>query len=187
MLDPTGSIPAKGPSSPVGIEAPGPLVQDKVVNIPRGVGVRDIADILQREGVIDQPWVFIGGVWVRKARDELKYGEYQFPKEASLRDVINVITDGKVIQHQVTVAEGLTSEQIVARLMENDVLTGNIKEIPKEGSLLPETYNFTRGTSREQIIQRMQHEQRRMVQEIWERRSPVSSSWVTPNSSSSCW
>src|SRR5215813_3406116 len=153
-------------------EAPGPLAQEKMVNIPRGAGVRDIADILQREGVIDQPWVFIGGVWVRKARDELKYGEYLFPKQASLRDVINVISEGKVIQHQVTIAEGLTSEQIVARLMENDVLTGNIKEIPKEGSLLPETYNFTRGASREQILQRMQHEQRRLVQEIWERRSP---------------
>ena len=153
-------------------EAPGPLAQDKVVNIPRGAGVRDISDILQREGVIDQPWVFIGGVWVRKARDELKYGEYLFPKEASLSDVINVITSGRVIQHQITVAEGLTSEQIVARLMEDEVLTGNIKEIPKEGSLLPETYNFTRGTSREQIIQRMQHEQHRLVQEIWERRSP---------------
>src|ERR1051326_666082 len=87
-------------------EAPGPLAQDKVVNIPRGVGVRDIADILQREGVIDQPWVFIGGVWVRKARDELKYGEYLFPRQASLSDVINVITDGKVVQHQITIAEG---------------------------------------------------------------------------------
>jgi UPF0755 protein len=153
-------------------EAPGPLPEDKMVNIPQRVGVRDIADLLQREGVIDQPWVFIGGVWVRKAQGDLKYGEYLFPKQASLRDVINVISEGKVIQHQVTVAEGLTSEQIVARLMENDVLTGNIKEIPREGSLLPETYNFTRGTSREQIIQRMQHEQRRLVQEIWERRSP---------------
>src|SRR5215472_12593524 len=153
-------------------EAAGPLAQEKMVNIPRGAGVRDIADILQREGVIDQPWVFIGGVWVRKARDELKYGEYLFPKQASLSDVINVITSGRVIQHQITVAEGLTSEQIVARLMEDEVLTGNIKEIPKEGSLLPETYNFTRGTSREQIIQRMQHEQHRLVQEIWERRSP---------------
>jgi UPF0755 protein len=152
-------------------EAAGPLAQDKMVNIPRGAGVREIADLLQREGVIDQPWVFVGGVWVRKARDELKYGEYLFPKEASLRDVINVIVDGKVIQHQVTIAEGLTSEQIVARLMENDVLTGNIREIPKEGSLMPETYNFTRGTTREQIIQRMQHEERRLVQEIWEHRS----------------
>jgi UPF0755 protein len=153
-------------------EAPGPLAQDKIVNIPRGAGVRDISDILQREGVIDQPWVFIGSVWVRKAREDLKFGEYQFPKQASLSDVINVITSGKVIQHQITVAEGLTSEQIVARLMEDEVLTGNIKEIPKEGSLLPETYNFTRGTSREQIIQRMQHEHNRLVQEIWERRSP---------------
>lgn len=152
-------------------ESPGPLAEDKIVNIPQRVGVRDIADLLQREGVIDQPWVFIGSVWVRKAHGELKYGEYMFPKQASLHDVINVISEGKVIQHQLTVAEGLTSEQIVARLMENDVLTGNIKEIPKEGSLLPETYNFTRGTSREQIIQRMQHEQRRLVQEIWERRS----------------
>jgi UPF0755 protein len=153
-------------------EAPGPLPEDKIVNIPQRVGVRDIADLLQREGVIDQPWVFVGGVWVSKAQGDLKYGEYLFPKQASLRDVIHVISDGKVIQHQVTVAEGLTSEQIVARLMESDVLTGNIKEIPREGSLLPETYNFTRGTSREQIIQRMQHEQRRMVQETWERRSP---------------
>jgi UPF0755 protein len=89
-----------------------------------------------------------------------------------VRDVVNIIVTGKVIQHQLTIAEGLTSEQIVARLMENDTLTGNIKEIPKEGSLLPETYNFTRGTSREQIIQRMQHEQRRVVQEIWDRRAP---------------
>src|SRR3984893_1855245 len=153
-------------------EATGPLAQDKIVNIPRGAGVRDIADILQREGVIDQPWVFIGGVWVRKARDELKYGEYLFPKQASLTDVINVITDGKVIQHQITIAEGLTSEQIVARLMEDEVLTGNIKEIPQEGSLLPETYNFSRGMSREQMLQRMQHEHRRLVQEAWERRSP---------------
>lgn len=153
-------------------EAAGPLGQEKIVNIPRGLGVRDIGDLLQREGVIDQPWVFVGGVWVRKARDELKYGEYLFPKQASLRDVINVIVEGKVIQHQLTVAEGLTSEQIVARLMESDVLTGNIREIPKEGSLLPETYNFTRGASREQIIQRMQHEQQRLLQEIWDRRSP---------------
>jgi UPF0755 protein len=153
-------------------EAPGTLAQDKIVNIPRGLGVREIADLLQREGVIDQPWVFFGGVWVRKARDELKSGEYLFPKQASLRDVVNIIVEGKVIQHQLTVAEGLTSEQIVARLMENDTLTGNIREIPKEGSLLPETYNFTRGMTREQMIQRMQHEQRRLVQETWDRRTP---------------
>ena len=52
------------------------------------------------------------------------------------------------------------------------MLTGNIKEIPREGSLLPDTYNFTRGMTREQMIQRMQQAQQRVLKEIWDRRSP---------------
>ena len=67
--------------------------------------------------------------------------------------------------------EGLTSEQIVARLLENDILSGPVKEIPKEGTLLPETYRFSRGTTREQVIARMQQAQKRAAQESWERRS----------------
>jgi len=151
-------------------EAPGPLPEDKVVNIPRGLGIRDIADLLQREGVINQPYVFMGGVIVLKARGELKYGEYQFSKQSSVADVVETITEAKVVQHAFTVPEGLTSEQIVARLLENEVLTGQIKEIPREGTLLPETYRFTRGMTREQIIQRMQQAHRRVLQEVWERR-----------------
>jgi UPF0755 protein len=154
-------------------EEPGPLAAEKIVNIPRGYGVRDIGELLQREGVIDQQWVFIGSVALVKLRgdQELKFGEYRFAKNVSVREVLDTLTEGKVVQHAVTIPEGLTSEQIVARLMENPILSGNIKEIPKEGSLLPETYSFPRGMTREQIIQRMQQQQRRVVQEIWERRS----------------
>jgi UPF0755 protein len=151
-------------------EAPGPLADERVVNIPRG-GVQDIADTLVREGVIDQKWTFIGGVMLMKAREDLKFGEYEFKSHASLRDVMNTLVEGKVVQHQVTVPEGLTSEQIVARMLQNAVLSGNVREIPREGSLLPETYRFTRGFSREQFVQRMQQSQRRILQEAWERRS----------------
>jgi UPF0755 protein len=151
-------------------EAPGPLAEDKMVNIPRGLGIKDIADLLQREGVIDQPYVFMGSVIALKARGELKYGEYQFARNSSVADVVDTITEGKVVQHAVTVPEGLTSEQIVARLLENDGLAGQIKEIPREGTLLPQTYKFTRGMTREQIIQRMQQAHRRVLQEVWERR-----------------
>ena len=151
-------------------EAPGPLAEDRVVNIPRGLGIRDIADLLQREGVIDQPYVFMGGVIVLKARGELKYGEYLFSKQSSVSDVVDTIIEGKVVQHVFTVPEGLTSEQIVAHLLENSALTGQIKEIPREGTLLPETYRFTRGMTREQIIQRMQQAHRRVLQEVWEHR-----------------
>jgi UPF0755 protein len=152
-------------------ETPGPLDSEKLVNIPKGLGLRDIADLLARENVIDQPWTFIGGVLVLKAKDDLKYGEYKFAKQSTLRETIETIVEGKVIQHTFTIPEGLTSEQIVARLAEVDFLAGNIREIPKEGTLLPETYNFPRGTTREQAIQRMQNAHRRVVQEIWERRS----------------
>ena len=151
-------------------EAPGPLSDDKVVNIPRGLGIRDIADLLAREGVIDQPWVFMGGVIALKARGDLKSGEYQFSKSASLADVVNTIIENKVVQHALTIPEGLTSEQIVAKLLENDALSGQIKEIPHEGTLLPETYKFTRGMARAQIIQRMQQAHLHLLQEIWEHR-----------------
>jgi len=155
------------------IEAPGPLQEDKVVNIPSRSGMGDIADILQREGVIENNrWAFFGAVIAMKARAELKSGEYAFQKNASMRDVINTIVDGKVVQHAFTIPEGLTSEQIVARLLENDILTGQIKELPREGTLLPETYKFPRGTTRDQVIQRMQQAQRRVLAEVWERRNP---------------
>jgi UPF0755 protein len=102
----------------------------------------------------------------------MKPGEYAFQKKASLRDVIGTIVEGKVVQHSVTIPEGLTSEQIVTRLTDNDLFSGAVREIPREGTLLPETYKFPRGTTREQVIQRMQAAQKRIVAEIWERRSP---------------
>jgi UPF0755 protein len=155
------------------LEAPGPLQEDKVVNIPARAGKRDIADVLSREGVINvNPWVFIGSVFALKASSDLKPGEYAFQKKASLRDVIATIVEGKVVQHAITIPEGLTSEQIVSRLSDNDIFAGSVREIPREGTLLPETYKFPRGTSRDQVIQRMQQAQKRVLAEIWERRTP---------------
>jgi UPF0755 protein len=155
------------------IEAPGPLQEDKIVNIPARAGMTDIADILQREGVIDNNrWAFIGSVFALKARSELKPGEYSFQKSASLRDVIGTMVEGKVVQHAITIPEGLTSEQIVGRLSDNDIFSGAVKEMPREGTLLPETYKFPRGTTRDQVIQRMQQTQKRVLAEIWERRNP---------------
>jgi UPF0755 protein len=155
------------------IEAAGPLQEDKIVNIPARAGMTDIADTLQREGVIDNNrWAFIGSVFALKARSELKPGEYLFQKNASLRDVIGTMVEGKVVQHAVTVPEGLTSEQIVSRLSDNDIFSGSVREMPREGTLLPETYKFPRGTTRDQVVARMQQAQKRALAEIWERRSP---------------
>jgi UPF0755 protein len=155
------------------LESAGPLKEDKVVNIPARAGKRDISDALQKEGVINvNPWIFIGSVYALKASSDLKPGEYLFQKHASLRDVIGTIVEGKVVQHAITVPEGLTSEQIVARLSDNDIFAGSVREIPREGTLLPEPYKFPRGTTRDQVVQRMQQTQKRVLAEIWERRNP---------------
>jgi UPF0755 protein len=155
------------------LEAPGPLQEDKVVVIPPRSGIMDIADLLTREGVIEEHrLIFIGSVFALNARSELKAGEYLFTRQASVRDVVQTIVEGKVVQHQITIPEGLTSEQIVARLLDDDILSGNVKEIPREGSLLPDSYHFNRGFTREQMIQRMRQAQDKVLREVWERRSP---------------
>src|SRR5258706_592421 len=97
-------------------EAPGPLEQDKIVNIPPRLGIRDIADLLVREGVIDHPWTFVVSAMLAKTHDDLRFGEYRFPKQASLHDVINTIIDGKAVQHQITIPQACESHQIVQRL-----------------------------------------------------------------------
>lgn len=153
-------------------EAPGPLKEDKIVNIPPRAGLVEIADILQKEGVMDEHrLVFIGGVLALKARSELKSGEYLFPKRASVRDVVETMVEGKVVQHLITIPEGLTSEQIAARLLDSQILIGSIKDTPREGSMLPNSYAFRRGDTREQAIQRMQAAQQQVLKEAWERRS----------------
>jgi UPF0755 protein len=155
------------------LETPGPLQDDKIVVIPPRSGIMDIADLLTREGVIEENrLIFIGGVIALNARSDLKAGEYVFAQHASVRNVVETIVEGKVVQHQITIPEGLTSEQIAARLLDNDILSGTIKEVPREGSLLPDGYYFNRGFTREQMIQRMRQAQDRLLREVWERRSP---------------
>jgi UPF0755 protein len=153
-------------------EAAGPLEADKVVNIPSKLGLLEIAETLRREGVIDvNNAIFVGSVLALKARTDLKFGEYNFAKHASVREVLETMVEGKVVQHPITVAEGVTSEQAVQVLLDSDVLSGTITTIPREGSLLPGTYNESRGASREQVIARMQAAQQRLLKDIWEHRN----------------
>ena len=117
--------------------APGPLASDKVVSVKGGIA--DVADQLQREGVIEHPYLFMTGLQLMGKSGLLKAGEYQFREHASLGDVVDTLVEGKAVLHSITLPEGLTSQQIVERIRDNDVLVGDINEIPKEGALLPDT------------------------------------------------
>jgi UPF0755 protein len=153
------------------LHEPGPLNADKVVYIVPGTESSDIIGTLERDGVIDSPFLLNATLWVEGNHSKVKAGEYQFKQAASLRDVIDTLVSGKQVLHNITIPEGLTSEQIVERLKENDVLIGDVIEIPKEGSLLPETYKELRGTVRVNVIREMQDHQRRLVDQIWAHRT----------------
>ena len=106
------------------VTAKGPLAQDKVVVIPRNTGTSEIAEILKREGVINQPGLFEAYALLNRQRGQLKAGEFLFKAGASIDEAIDTLVQGKAILHSITIPEGLTTEQIVARLTENEILTG---------------------------------------------------------------
>jgi UPF0755 protein len=153
------------------LHEPGPLSTSRVVYIAPGTEVPDIIAALERDGVIDSPFLLNATLLVEGNRSKVKAGEYLFKQNASLRDVIDTLVSGKQVLHAITIPEGLTSQQIVERLRENDILIGDVIDIPKEGSLLPETYKVSRGTLRADVIRKMQEDQRRTVDQIWARRA----------------
>jgi UPF0755 protein len=152
--------------------AAGPLAASKVVVIPRGAGIRAVARVLAENGVIDHPWFFIAGVFADGKLDALKAGEYRFAPATSPRVAAALIVSGRVVQHRVTVPEGLTSAEIVALLKQQGALDGDITQLPPEGSLLPNTYFYVRGTSREDVLARMRHAMNQALAKAWAGRSP---------------
>ncbi len=148
----------------------GPLTVDKIVMIPRNSSGDDIIDQLARENIISHPGVM--SAYIMAKRPKFRAGEYIFKKQSSMAEVLDTLVNGKPVTHKVSIPEGLTSEQIVERLIENEVLTGEIAETPREGTLLPDTYTFERGYTREQMLKSMRLTQEKLVKDIWARRSP---------------
>jgi UPF0755 protein len=150
---------------------PGPLAADKVVIIAREDDGGPIGDQLEREGVVDSAIWFSAMTLLDGSRSALKRGEYKFKAGASLRQVEAELVSGKVELHSVTIPEGKTSDQVVQLLRDNDDLVGDIKEPPREGSILPETYKFARGETRQAILTVMEKAQAKAVDEIWAKRA----------------
>ncbi|NUJ79807.1 endolytic transglycosylase MltG [Methylocystis sp. FS] len=154
------------------LKEPGPLAADKVVYIPPRSDLLEIISQLEREGVIANSTLMQLGIVLEGKLGKLKPGEYGFKKNISLRDVINHIASGRQIMHSVTIPEGLTSEQIVQKLKEAELLAGDVVDLPKEGALLPETYKYPRGYPRARLLTKMQEDQRKTLDAIWAKRSP---------------
>tara|TARA_E500000318_G_scaffold45395_2_gene42900 strand:+ start:242 stop:1210 length:969 start_codon:yes stop_codon:yes gene_type:complete len=150
--------------------SPGPLPVSTAIVIPSGTGLEGIASSLKRAGAIRRDFVFVIGARVSRQARSLKAGEYLIPAASSPRQVMDILASGKTVVRRLTIPEGLTAAEVVARLKLAEGLTGTAGN-PTEGSLLPETYHFSYGDSREELVKRMQASMEVAVARLWDMRA----------------
>jgi UPF0755 protein len=147
--------------------------------VRKGEGAHDIARRLEAEGIISSQHVFVAHYvarglagWAGGKSLQLKAGEYELQAGTSMRQVAEILGEGKSLLYRVTIPEGLTSHQIVERLKADPNLTGDVTAVPSEGTLLPDTYRFSRGMTRQGLMELMQEERRKMLEKAWANRQP---------------
>ena len=151
--------------------AEGPLPQRTEIVIPKGVSVKQVGSLLKEQGIIESPSIFVLGVRASGNTQKIKAGEYSIPPRSSTKMVMEIITGGKTYVRRLLIPEGLTSYQIVELLKQTPTLTGDIERLPRNGTLLPETYHYSYGDTRQCIIDRMQNAMKRTLDELWPTRA----------------
>jgi UPF0755 protein len=151
----------------------GPSANGDTFLVKPNTGVQEIADQLERRGLISDARVFRLGVRAYGNDQALKAGEYEIKPRASMHEIMDLLKSGKSVMYSLTIPEGMTVEQAFQRVAALEALTGDMPPgLPSEGSLAADTLRFTRGATRQQMIDKLLADQKKLVAEIWARRSP---------------
>ncbi|MGB1027447.1 MAG: endolytic transglycosylase MltG, partial [Rhodospirillaceae bacterium] len=153
-------------------QQPGSLADDRVIVIPPGTGVEGIANLLRKNGVIDNPLIFQLGVRLNGTARSLQAGEFRFSAGSSPQEVMGVLVAGVTVQRFLTVAEGLTTSTVLDMIRSTPDLSGPITLSPAEGDLLPETYSYQRGEDRTVVLKRMIAAHDEALARLWAERDP---------------
>ncbi len=149
---------------------PGPLEKPAVLIIAKGSSVARIAEQLERAGVIRSALLFRIGVRAEGVDSALRAGEFEFPARASMKQAAAVLVSGETVKRRLTVAEGLTTPQVLALLRSTEGLEGQLTKPVREGTLLPETYFFSFGDNVEEVVRRMERAMQEALNKAWQSR-----------------
>ena len=156
-------------------DAPGPLQERKVILVERGAASGEIADVLEKERVVFSRYHMLAVMLWQRLRGErrpLKAGEYAFEPGVSLARVLEQMRRGRSVAYRLTIPEGFSVAQALDRVRNHPSLSGDLTIRPPEGSLLPDTYLFNRGTTRDQLVRRMMTAMQRFLEQEWPKRAP---------------
>ncbi len=160
-------------------EGRGPAQHTELVMIRPNSSSAVIADTLESAGLISDARIFRIGLRVSGADGNLKAGEYEVKAGASMHEIMELLVSGKSVLATLTIPEGLTVQQAFQRITEHDALAGEMpSQMPAEGLLVAETERFTRGTTRQSVVDKMVERQKRLIDQVWARRQsdlPISS------------
>ena len=154
------------------VQADGPHQNSVLIQISPGDGHATIRWALKRGGVIRDLYHYDAARILAGTSFVPKEGEFEIPPRASLAVIMDIIHAGRSYQRRLTVIEGMTSAEISTALLENENFTGEITVPMEEGGFLPETYFYTRGTSRDAMLTRMQENRELALAEAWIDRAP---------------
>ena len=148
----------------------GPNETEQVFVVPNGAGLSKIAASLENDGLIASANIF--KVVIRYQGDEggLKAGEYRISPKASMKDIYEVLHEGKTVLYPVTIPEGQSVIQVMRIIEAIPTLIDDNPPPPPEGSLLPETYMTPRGMTQSALIAKMQKAQTEVIDKLWEYR-----------------
>ncbi|CAN7170694.1 endolytic transglycosylase MltG [Rhizobium sp. LjRoot98] len=152
----------------------GPLTANTNFIVRNGAGIQEIASSLERNNIVSDGRVFrfMSEAYLDD-NDTLKAGEYEIKAGSSMQEIMQLLKSGKSILYSVSLPEGLTVKQMFSRLSSDPVLEGDLPAaMPAEGTLRPDTYKFSRGTKRAEIVAQMAAAQKQLVDQIWDRRDP---------------
>ncbi|MEL6878695.1 MAG: endolytic transglycosylase MltG [Pseudomonadota bacterium] len=147
------------------------IEEDTPFIIPAGSSLGAVAEKLEEEGLISSADGFLVRARLLGSSDPIQAGEFLLTPGMTQGQILSAFQSGDVIRRFITIPEGMPSILVHERLMAEELLTGEI-EIPVEGSILPDTYDFERGESRATVLSRMEAAMEAFLAEAWEARQP---------------
>ena len=155
--------------APGGLTRPLKLSEKTTIFIEKGDSTLSIVNMLKEKKLIPYGLTFLSAVAFFKVKKQsLKHGEYEIEPQTNLLQLLQKITNGDVVVHYLTIPEGLTVQEISKKLEDTSLLTGTIEILPQEGTLLPETYDYYWGDTRQDLIERMAKAMQKLRQSVWQ-------------------
>ncbi len=157
------------------------------ITISPGQSFSSVLTGLHRQGLISSVWKLKLYARFKGCDKKLRAGEYLIPAGASPEKVLNILVQGKVVLHRITVPEGYSLRQIAETVdraglvPEAEFLAAaddpqlinefKISGSSFEGYLFPDTYLFSRQTSAREIIEVMVHRFNEVFSNDWKERA----------------